>query len=110
MFQATIGTRPDNIDRARAAMIELLEGYAAGNWIDEETVARTVNALRGRLIMRRMSRVNQAYFLGMDRLYGEPPGAGLERIRSLLEVSVDDVKRVLKEYLDPERLATVVVR
>ena len=110
MFAATIGTRPDNIDRARAAMIEVLDGFAAGKGIDEENVARTVNAVRGRLIMRRMSRVNQAYFLGLDRLEDEQPGAGLERTRSLLSVTAADVTRVLKEYLDPGRLATVVVR
>ncbi len=109
-FEATIGTRPENIDKAREAIIEVLDAYAEGEGIDEADVARTVNAVRGRQIMRRMSRVNQAYFLGLDRLAGEKPGAGLERTRSLLEVTAADVKRVLKEYLETGRLAAVVVR
>jgi hypothetical protein len=57
-----------------------------------------------------MSRVNQAYFLGLDRLADEAPGTGLARTRSLLDVTAADVKRVLKEHLDTAKLATVVVR
>ena len=110
MFEATIATRPDNIERAREAIVKVLDVYAAGQGIEEADVARTVNAVRGRQIMRRMSRVNQAYFLGLDRLSDEAPGAGLQRTRSLLEVTAADVKRVLKQYLDTGRLATVVVK
>ena len=109
-FEATIATRPENIEKARVAIIEVLDSFSGGEGIDDADVARTVNAVRGRQIMRRMSRVNQAYFLGLDRLAGDPPGAGLQRTRSLLEVTAVDVKRVLKKYLDTGRLAVVVVR
>jgi zinc protease len=109
-FQIGIGTRPENIAKAQASIMEVLEGFQKGKWIAEADVEKTVNAVRGRQIMRRMSRVNQAYFLGMDRLAGDEPGASLARTNLLLEVGVEDVKRVLKHYLDPGKLAVVVVR
>ena len=77
---------------------------------DPAKVERAVNALRGRMLMRRMTRINQAYFAALDLLGGRLPGAGLLRLESFRRVRAEDVARVAKRYLDPAACATLIVR
>jgi predicted Zn-dependent peptidase len=109
MLAIGMGTRPDNVDEA-------LEGLKQGvrDFVETEPgateVRKAANALRGRLLMRRMSRVNQAYYAALERMEKRPPGDDRAQIDALLEVTPADVHRVAREYLDPGRLAVVVVR
>ena len=57
-----------------------------------------------------MTRVNQAFYMGMERLRGRPPTTGLDRVDEVFGVGAEDVVRVLRKYLDPDRCSAVVVR
>lgn len=108
-FDATMGTRQANVE---AALAGLREGIAA--FVDSDpdpaAVERAANALRGRLLMRRLTRINQAYFAGLDRLEGRAAGEDLIRLDALRRVSAADVRRVAKRWIDPAALVTVTVR
>lgn len=108
-FEAVMGTRQGNVDQAlelmRSRLAELVR-------IEPETAAveRAANALRGRGLMRRLSRINQAYFAGIDVLEGRPVGENLKRLEALRAVTREDVSRVMRGYLDPSRCAVMTVR
>jgi len=104
-----MGTRQDNVDEALAGIREQVRKFAEGE-PDADEVRRAANALRGRLLMRRMTRVNQAYFMGLAELDGHAGLDTRERLDALLGVGAEDVRRVLRRYLDADRAATVVVR
>jgi predicted Zn-dependent peptidase len=109
MLGIGMGTRPDNVDEALEGLKQGLREFVESE-PDSTEVRKAANALRGRLLMRRMSRVNQSYYAALERLEGRPPGDDRRQIDALLEVTPADVHRVAREYLDPARLATVVVR
>jgi len=108
-FAASMGTRHENIDKAIAGMREMLDEFTRME-VSPDEVERTANSIRGRLIMRRMTRVNQAYFMGMDILGGRSPGTTPASLAYLLSVTPEDVQRVIRQYLDPAKCAQVIVR
>lgn len=105
-FRVALGTRPENVDRAVTMVREILGNPPV---IDDDAVARAANAIRGRMLMRRLTRVNLAYFLGLDLLDGRTPGAGRTDLDALLEVRTEDVAAALGS-IDPGRLTVVVAR
>jgi zinc protease len=108
-FVAVMGTRPENVDAALQGLLEGLQAFRDAA-IDDAAVERAANALRGRTIMRRMTRVNLAYFAGIERMENRPQGDDVESLEALLGVSAEDVRRVVERYLKPGSCAVVVVR
>ena len=100
-----MGTRRENLDEAIAGLKAGIAGFADP---DEPAVARACAALRGRLLMRRLPRINQAYFLGLEAMTGRPAGDELARIAAIAKVTAADVARVRRAYLaDGPLLVTV---
>ena len=64
----------------------------------------------GRALMRRLTRINQAYFAGLAVMEQRTPSDDLDRLARLLAVRAGDVKRVARKYLDLDRCALIVVR
>ena len=104
-----MGTRQENVDRALQGLRDGLAAFR-GSDLDPTVVRRAANALRGRLLMRRLTRVNQAYFLGLERLEGRAPGSDLAFLDELLGVDAARVRAVVDKYVDPDRCVSVVVR
>jgi len=101
----TMGTRKANLDEALAGLRAGISGFSPG---DAAAVARAAASLRGRLLMRRLTRINQAYFLAMDALAGQPPGRERERLDALLRVDRAAVAAALRKYVDGGKCVTVV--
>lgn len=101
----TMGTRKENLD---AALAGLREGVAAFVPKDDEAVKRAAAAMRGRLLMRRLTRINQAYFLGLDVLDGRAPGGDLSRLERLLKLDREAVAAAATRHLDAAKLVAVV--
>jgi zinc protease len=104
-----MGTRPDNLAAAETGVGEVLAGLRARP-PDAEEIGRVVQALRGRALMRRMTRISLAYEAGMEVMRGEAPGDERRAIDALDGVGPDAVRHVIERYLGPEPLARVVVR
>jgi zinc protease len=103
-----MGTRPENIAEAVDGLRQGASAFREAE-IRPEDVARTINAVRGRALMRRMTRISLAYEAGMEVMRGEAAGDERRMLEALALVSADDVKRVASRYLDPARLSRVVV-
>lgn len=102
----TMSTRKANLDEALSGLREGVAGFAPK---DDDAVRRAAAALRGRMLMRRLTRINLAYFAGLAAMAGEPPDADLARLEALLTLDREKVAAASKKYLDAARL-TVVVR
>ena len=105
----TMGTRPENLETAEAGMREILAGLRREPPSAEE-VTRVVQALRGRALMRRMTRISLAYEAGMEALRGEAPGDERRALDALDGVTADQVRGVIERRLAAVPLARVVVR
>jgi zinc protease len=108
-LDVSMSTRQANVEEALKGLREGIAEFAAAA-PDPAKVERAVNAIRGRLLMRRMTRVNQAYFVGLDLIAGKAPGAGKQRLEAFRAVRPEDVARVAAKYLDVGDCATLVVR
>ena len=101
--------RTRNVDEAIEGIREGIAAFRESG-IDDATVRRTANAMRGRMLMRRVTRVNRAYFTGVERLEGRPLGDDEARLDALLEVEASDVERVVRKYVSPDRCAVITIR
>jgi zinc protease len=108
-FDVAIGTRADNLDAARDGIVRGIRAFRDAS-PDAADVARAINVVRGSALMRRMTRISLAYEAGLEALRGREPGDERRFIDALRAVTPDDVKRVARAYLEPDRLSQVVVR
>jgi predicted Zn-dependent peptidase len=108
-FDVAMGTRPENLDEARAGIVSGVRAFREAVPSQAE-VERTINVARGAALMRRMTRISLAYEAGMEAMRGLAPGDERRFVDALREVRAQDVKRVSMAYLDPDRLAVAVVR
>ena len=64
----------------------------------------------GRMAMRSLTRINNAYLMGLHELRGE----GFERhgqwIKELRAVTAEEVTRVARQYLQTEKITVAIVR
>jgi predicted Zn-dependent peptidase len=101
----TMGTRKANLDEALAGLREGIRRFDPG---DPAAVSRAAASLRGRMLMRRLTRINQAYFLALDALAGQPAGRERERLDALLRVDRDAVAAAMRKYVDVGKCVVVV--
>jgi zinc protease len=106
-FLAHLGTAPENVDKAEAALREQLrrvkeEPVAAA----ELEIARAY--LLGSLAMDRRTNARQAWYLGTFEAQGVGPEFLDRYVAAVRKVSAADVQRVARRYLDV--MHTVVVR
>ncbi len=101
----TMGTRRENLDEALAGLRRGIAEFSVG---DEEAVRRAAAALRGRMLMRRLTRINQAYFLGLELLEGGTPGNERRRIDDLLGVTRASAAAAAARAVAANRLVVAV--
>lgn len=103
------GTRAENLPR-------VLEGFEeAPQWLrdrpaDETEVRKTASSLYGRGLMRRMSRLNLAYYSGLALLAGEDPLKIEDRERALSEGTPAGVREALDACWQPGPALVVIAR
>ncbi len=100
-YVCAMGTGASNYEEATGGIIEIIEGLQAdGPTIEEIEIAK--NSLWGSSLTRRLSRINQAYYMGV----GEYLGVGYEYydhyIEALDAVTIADVHRAFKTYFDTD--------
>lgn len=107
-YRITMGTRPENIERAVAGIREEIRSIRQATF-EENEVQKTINAILGRRGMRRLDRVNQAYYINMRVLDGHPPEADDEEVENLKKVSVRDVERLARQVFGSDAFLIVIV-
>lgn len=107
-YRITMGTRPENIERAVAGIREEIHNIREATF-EEKEIQKTTNAILGRRGMRRLDRVNQAYYMNMKVLDGYTPEADDQEGEKLKKVSVKDVERLARQVFKNDNFFIVIV-
>ncbi len=109
LFLASMGTRPENLEKAISGINEEI-GNLTGSEIEAREVQKTINSIVGRSVMRRVSGINRAYFIGLSEFQGKGVDEDLQLIQSVKNVTVEQVKKAAAKYLRAEPAIVVAAR
>lgn len=107
-YTITMGTRPENIERAVAGIKEEISTIRKTTF-DTDEVEKTINAVMGRRSMRRLDRVNQAYYISMELLDGRSPEADDLYHEKLKKVMPRDLEHLVKKVFKDDNYLIVIV-
>ncbi len=109
MFYISLGTRPQNAEVLIPQFPSLMSHVTLGE-LTEEDVQKTINMYLGRMMFRRLSSINQAYYLGTSLFFENDMNHDQEFLDALKRVTLADVNRVADKYLKAENPISIVVR
>ena len=108
-WEISIATRPENLDRVEEAMHQILDDVASHTFTSEE-ISQMANAIAGRLMMRAMSRIGQAYSMGVGEFFYGDPESSSRLTQQLPQVTPQQVSDAAGQYLDGEGLSVFKVK
>ncbi len=103
------GTRPENLVRMEAGMREIAQALATTPPTQEQ-IRGAVNRMEGQLRMRRLTRIGQAFALGMAELRGRDPAQIDAEPAKLRAVTPQDVERVARRTLAFDPSITAIAK
>ncbi len=109
LFNINLGTRPENVDKLIQQFPNFLTNEYASTFTEEE-LTKSVNMYLGRMMFRRLSSINQAYYLAHSYYFDGDIYSDEEALNKLKEIKIDDVKRVTEKYLNVTNPVDVIIR
>ena len=106
-FGAWLNPPRERLAEGRTALNDFVTGFDAAT-ITQSELDKIRSARLGRLMMRRISSMGQAYYLAMAELDGDI-GGYLEAFSAPREVTLTDLTAAARKYLAPLTLVEVVV-
>lgn len=100
-YVAAMGTGSENFEIARDGMLNEIRKLQSGP-VDPNEMKKAKNSLWGLHLMRNLSRINQAYHMGVNEYLGVGYDHGDKWVAQLREVTADDVIRVANDYFSTE--------
>ncbi|HGY57338.1 MAG TPA: insulinase family protein [Caldithrix abyssi] len=109
LFYVNMGTRPQNADKLIPQYPKFFkESYIAD--LSAEELEKTINMYLGRMMFRRLSSINRAYYLGHSLYFHNDIFYDKKFLDALKEVDVDAVKAAARKYLKADNPVLVVFR
>ncbi|MCP4686226.1 MAG: insulinase family protein [bacterium] len=99
-YYLSIATGSENYREALEGL-ELQTDKLAFDGPRDDEVNRARNRLWGRLMSAKLSRLNQAYYLGLDEFLGREPGYDQRLVEKLQRVSVQSVRQAASRHFRP---------
>jgi zinc protease len=109
LFYIKLPTRPSNVDN----LVPQFPGYFYPEFVDnikEEDLSKSINMYLGRMMFRRLSSINQAYYLAYSYNFYNNIHEDEESLRKLKNVTLDHVKGVASKYLQIENPIEIIIR
>jgi len=109
LFSINFGTRPENVD----VLTPQFPGFFSSDMlsdVDETTLEKSVNMYLGRMMFRRLSSINQAYYLGHSHYFNGDMNSDAEFLNGIRDVTLDDVNSVAKKYMIGNNPISIIVR
>jgi predicted Zn-dependent peptidase len=109
LFFLRLGTRPENVD----PILSQVTGFFSTNYLEnlsDEEVTKAINMYLGRMMFRRLSSINQAYYLAHSEYFHQDINYDERSLDQLQQVTLDDVREVAELYLKNINPVSVVVR
>jgi zinc protease len=108
LFSISMGTRPENVKKLVPQFEDFFDSQFLED-IDEVDVQKAINKYLGRMMFRRLSSINQAYYLSHSLyFYGDLAydRVGLEQ---LSKVTLKDLRKAVDKYLKVENSVSITV-
>jgi predicted Zn-dependent peptidase len=109
LFYINQGTRPQNVEK----LVPQYPGFFRASALDSVTqadVEKSVNMYLGRMMFRRLSSINQAFYVGSSLYFTGDYNDDKQILDSLRAVTLADVKAVAKKYMVVKNPVLVVVK
>jgi zinc protease len=108
LFYINMGTRPENVDILVPQFPNFFTAEFANSFTEDELVKR-VNMYLGRMMFRRLSSINQAYYLAHSYYFDDDIFADEESLTKLKQVTLQDVKHAVEKYMNVENPVEVII-
>ena len=108
-FFISQGTRPQNVDK----LMPQYPGFFKQTMVDKLTQAeleKSINMYLGRMMFRRLSSINQAYYLGNSLYFENNYKYDKQFLDALKKVTLADVKSAAKKYMVIKDPVSIIVR
>lgn len=109
LFYIRMSTRPENTDKLVPQFPNFFKQEFAEK-VNEKDLERSVNMYLGRMMFRRLSSINQAYYLSYSYYFDGDIHDDEKMLNDLKNVTVDEVKKAAEKYLVIENPVQVVIR
>ena len=109
LFYIRMGTRPQNVDKLPPQYPEFFKMKILDS-VTKEDLQKSINMYLGRMMFRRLSSINQAYYLAHSLYFYGDIDYDKRFLEELKTVKLGDVKRVAKKYMKVKNVVSVVVR
>ncbi|MBA4317110.1 MAG: hypothetical protein C0412_01795 [Flavobacterium sp.] len=109
LFFINQGTRPQNVEK----LMPQYPGFFVLKAIDtlsQSTLEKSVNMYIGRMMFRRLSSINQAFYLGSSSYFYDDYKYDKQFLEALKNIKVADVKTAAQKYLIAKNAMTLIVR
>ena len=108
LFYISLGTRPQNAAALVPQFPELMSTATLSD-LTQQDVQKTINMYLGRMMFRRLSSINQAFYLGFSLFFEGDMNADEADLKALSTVTLEDVQRVAHQYLSAGNTLSIVV-
>jgi predicted Zn-dependent peptidase len=109
MFYIEMGTRPENADQIIPQFPEYFTPEFSAI-ITDQMVKKAVNMYLGKMMFRRLSSINQAYYLGYSKYFYDDIYHDSKSLDQLKMVTSDNVKEMIKKYMIVENPIEIYIR
>ncbi len=109
LFYIEQGTRPQNVEK----LTPQYPGFFDIHMLSDLTAAdleKAVNMYLGRMMFRRLSSINQGYYLGTSYYFHNDITYDRHFLQALKQVKFQDVQRVAEKYMHVENPVSVIVK
>ncbi|MBN2423471.1 MAG: insulinase family protein [Calditrichaceae bacterium] len=108
-FAIDMGTRPANVD----ILLPQFPGLFTAKLIEdltEDELRKSINMYLGRMMFRRLSSINQGYYLSHSLYFYDDMKYDEDSLDKLKNIRLEQVKAAAVKYLQPENPVKIVVR
>jgi predicted Zn-dependent peptidase len=109
LFYINMGTRAANID----TLLPQIPGFFTEKVVEafsENDLKKSLNMYLGRMMFRRLSSINRAYYLGHSQYFHNDINYDAEFHQALKNVSLENVQSVARKYMIIKNPVAVIVR
>jgi predicted Zn-dependent peptidase len=106
---ASMGTRPENIEKAQEGILREMKGMRTGV-LSEMELKKAVSRYTGEALRRRLPSMGRAYMLDLDDFFGWPADFSVKILEDMKKLKPEDVKNAARKYLDLDSMTVAVAR
>lgn len=109
LFYVSQGTRPQNVDKLSLQYPKFFRMSVLDS-LTQDKVEKSINMYLGRMMFRRLSSINQAFYLGSSLYFKNDFNYDKQFLDELKNVKLADVKNAAKKYMNVENPLMLIVR